>query len=261
MFGQPINHPATGCNFRNWTWAVRWVTWTYCHWLRGRWLHPDHHPLRFVSFTWQRTTQIVNLPKNRSQIINLPKNQTCCKVSICQRTVPKLSICQRTKHVAKYQFAKEPFPNYQSAKELNIYIASPSLVTNMGKRASVHFGTIPCRYFRPFLDMGKSDKNLGTSRRKHLQTTRFPLKGVLRVKGILGCLRQKGPQNEAPFTRRIPLLNSFFSQVERCFDLFCRVWWGMLKMKHGEGFGLPMLPKDAVWEGSKWSMGRGLGCL
>jgi hypothetical protein len=43
-------------------------------------------------------------------------------------------------------------------------------------------------------------------------------------------------------------LNSFFSQVERCFDLFSRVWWGRLKMKHGEGFGLPMLPNNG-WKG------------
>ena len=170
----------------------------------------------------------------------------------------------------------------------------------MGIRASVHVGTIPCRYFHPFLDMGKSDKNLGTSRRKHLQTTRFPLKGVLRVKGVLGGLRQKGPQNEAPFTRRIPfkgnLVKLFFLPGRTLLWLVLKsvvgkaqneawggVWaahasqgcgLGRLKMKHGEGVGLLktnhekgveffVVPKSAVgrvWEASKWSMGRGLGC-
>jgi len=44
----------------------------------------------------------------------------------------------------------------------------------------------------------------------------------------------------------------FFSHVERCFELFSRVGrrgfngLGRPKMKHGEGFGLPMLRKDAV---------------
>ena len=44
----------------------------------------------------------------------------------------------------------------------------------------------------------------------------------------------------------------FFSHVERCFEWFSRVGrrgfngLGRPKMKHGEGFGLPMLRKDAV---------------